>query len=741
MELLTCQVERVRYRNPVNNFNILKVRLKNRTYAIVKGQIEVVNLGADLKLYGEWEIDKQYGKQFCFERWEEILPDDNDNIEKYLASTIKGIGLLYAKRIVEKFGDKTFDILNSLMDDVTSESYNQAVLALKSVKGLGNQRLAYIEEAWKKQSYIKDIVIFLQQYDINPHFATKVFEIYGENSISAIKKNPYRLIDDIKGIGFKTADRLALKMGIKETSFMRLTSGIMYSMEQIKQQGHCYAQEKQLVNMVIKQLELNFENSSDDLSFDISNLYMLLDDLISDFSKSKKLGNNNLLIGENLSEDKEYEKIYLPYLYFSEIGVSNLIKKILKTPFKKKIKNISITSEIEYNDIQKEAILSPLNSKFIVITGGPGTGKTTVIKGILDLLVKNKLKVSLAAPTGRAAKRLSEATGQTAKTIHRLLEYNSYGNFNKDEKNLLNCDVLIVDETSMVDISLAYSLLKAVPSSSIVILVGDKDQLPSVGAGNVFRDIIDSNIVKVIRLKTIYRQAQDSDIIKNAYLVNNGEMPNLVTDTNSDFIFIDSSECEDVASYIVDLYINVLSKMYKGNPFKDIQILSPMNKGKVGTISLNLMVQDSLRRNEVQIYGNGFAFSVHDKVMQTENDYDRNVFNGDIGEVVSVDKENKSLIVDFYGEKVLYKNQNLENLSLAYAISIHKSQGSEFPIVIIPIMREHYIMLQKNLLYTGITRAKKLLILVGDKKQIFRCVKNDSVFKRNTSLKERLLEE
>lgn len=739
MKEINCQLERVRYKNPDNNYHILKVKLKNNATIIAKGFIEFANFGAELTLYGEWEVDKIYGRQFCFTKWEEKLPTSSENIEKYLAnSSIKGIGPSYAKKIVAEFGENTFKILDLLVKDVNSKEHNQAILAFKKIKGLGKQRLNAIETSWKDQCKIKDIAIFLQQYDISSSFAAKVFNKYKENSIEVIKSNPYKLIEDIKGVGFKTADKLALKMGIEETSTKRLKSGILYCLNVIADKGHCYATQEQIVNMVIKELSLNIDDELQDLAFDTINIYMMLDSLVTNTTELTQ--NNDILLIKEKSEDGI--KIYLPYLYYSELGISRHIKRILSTPSDKKVKNFKLNSHVKYDEVQKEAIIASTGSKFTIITGGPGTGKTTLIKGVIDLFDNNNISVVLAAPTGRAAKRLSEATGRTAKTIHRLLEYNPYGSFNKTETNKLNCDVLIVDESSMIGTVLMCALLRAVPSKAIIILVGDKDQLPSVDAGNVFRDIISSGAVKVIKLKTIYRQADanNSDIIKNAHLVNEGKMIDLNSNSlgNSDFIFINSSKCFNIAEYITELYTKELPNKYGINLYDDIQILSPMKTGSLGTIELNSKIQSKLHKNQLQLRKNGFVYALHDKVMQTKNDYNKNVFNGDIGEIVSIDLDNAIITINFDGEEIQYEDKDLENIVLAYDITIHKSQGSEFPIVILPITHEQHFMLERNLLYTAITRAKKLLILIGEPKEIEYCIANNSIINRNTSLKERL---
>lgn len=739
MEEIICQVIKIIYRDPENNYSVIQIKLPNRNTHIAQGVIEFINFGAKLKLYGNWIRHKRYGNEFAFKNWQEILPLDIKNIQKYLISTIKGIGTVNAKRLAKEFGATIFDIFDNLLEDSETENHIQALSKLENIKGIGKKLITNIEHSWREQSTLKEIVIFLQSHNISGAFASKIFQVYGKDSLSVIKQNPYKLIEDIRGIGFKTADELALKMGISETSFLRLQNGIIYSMKQLAKEGHCFAQENQLIDMIVKQLTLNIK--SNDLSFDETNLYMMFDSLTSNFDISPIMKKNSFLIGEGYSLDKGYSRIYLPYLYYSEVGVSRLIKKILKTPCIKEKTDYKLNPDVIYNDSQKEAIITALSSKFMILTGGPGTGKTTVTKGILNLFLKNNFKVLLAAPTGRAAKRLSEATGSIAKTIHQLLGYHDY-TFNKNSKNKLDCDVIIVDECSMIDISLMYHLLEAVPYETIVILVGDKDQLPSVDAGNVFRDIIESGVVKIIELKKIYRQEKDSNIIKNAELVNKGIMPELTTDVNSDFVFIDSTKCKNIPLYTSSLYTEKLAQKYNINPLTDIQILCPMKKGNSGTIYINSLVQYKLHKKQKdlpQICKNVFIFSLHDKVMQTHNDYDKNVFNGDIGEIIAIDLDNSEILIDFYGNKIVYNYNDLDNLVLAYAISIHKSQGGEFPFVILVLEKVYYKMMEKTLLYTAITRAKKKLILIGDRNSILYCVTHNTVLKRNTMLKARLL--
>lgn len=707
METIIGTVERITYRNSESGYSILKIKANDyRNILSVIGYIGIVNIGSVLKLNGAWKTDKKFGKQFYINSYEEMLPTTLLGIEKYLSSgLIKGIGKKYAKMIVDKFGENTFTIINNNPN------------RLLEINGMGTKRVEVIKQSLKEQEGMRDIMLFLQDYGIGVSYATKIYRAYGEESIGIIKENPYRLIEDIKGIGFKTADTIALKLGIDKESYTRCRNGILYTLNELASEGHCYVTLEQILSKATVLLDI-----SDD------KLFITVD----------YMSKQNELYKEGCLNYNGYKRYYLRSLYYSETGVAELLKRIIKTKNTNKIKNYKLTSKISYDENQKQSIMIAVNSKVTVITGGPGTGKTTTILGIIEVFKNNKLNVLLAAPTGRAAKRLSEATGIEAKTIHRLLEYNPQTGYKINESNQLKGDILIVDESSMIDIVLMYNLLKAIRPEMTLILVGDKDQLPSVGAGTVFQDIINSGVVKVIKLEKIYRQASNSDIIKNAHKINKGILLDFKNKHNSDFFFIERTEDTEIIQTIKDLFINRLPKTYNLSPTKDIQILCPMQKGTVGTINLNMVLQEVVHDKTLYLKRGGTTYYLNDKVMQIKNNYNKEVFNGDIGYISNIDLDDLIITVNFDNRLIEYEVYELEELVLAYVVSIHKSQGSEYPVVIIPITQSHSIMLQRNLIYTGVTRAKNLLILIGDKEAIAYAIKNNSVVKRNTWLKERL---
>ena len=565
-------------------------------------------------------------------------------------------------------------------------------------------------------------MMFLSNLGVSTSISHKIFKVYKNDSIEKIRRNPYGLIDDVYGIGFKTADTIAMKIGADKESFQRCRAGIFYILESVaSNEGHCYLPKNELI-----------EKSSKILEIDEGKIAATYDYLIC----------HEELIAENKTQ------VYLPCFYHAEVGIANKIKDILNSSifakFSQKrldaeMEKIQVENKIQYDDFQKEAIKKAINSSFSVITGGAGVGKTTVTKAIIDIFTNLGRKVVLAAPTGRAAKRMSEVTGKEAKTIHRLLEFNTDGKFTKNSENKIDTDVLIVDEASMIDVILMNNLLKAVLINTTVILIGDVNQLPSVGAGNVLRDIINSGAVPVIRLTKIYRQENTGKIITNSHRINQGQMPDLKVQKNSDFFFIEETDEEKCANLILELCEKRLPKYYKVNPVADIQVLTPMKKGTLGTDNLNKILQKNLNKNKISLkYGN-YEYRLGDKVMQIKNNYDKDVFNGDIGKISFIDVNLEMLEIDFDSKFVEYDISELDEITLAYACTIHKSQGAEYPIIVIPMTKSHYIMLKQNLLYTGITRSKKICILVGQKDAIFRAVKNNDSKKRYTLLKDRLI--
>ncbi len=663
-----------------------------------------VPVGSVLLCDGEWKVDKKYGSQFIAESWEEVMPATIYGIEKYLGSgLVKGIGPKFAKLIVAKFGLETIDVIEN------------DVQRLYEVPGIGKKRVEKISESWEKQKDIKNVMLFLQGYGVSTAYAAKIYRQYGKESIDKVKENPYRLADDIWGIGFKTADGIAAKMGYEKNDLRRCRSGIFYTLSQLSNDGHVYAEEEQLIKSAIQLLEVEEEPIRQAMT--------------------------QMIESEDLKLDNE--AIYLPPFYYAECGTARRLQTLLAVPEtgkKKPVFDLSAISKetgIEYDDIQITAIRQSVESKVMVLTGGPGTGKTTTTQGIIAALKTAGMNILLAAPTGRAAKRMSEATGMEAKTIHRLLEYNPNDGYKRNEENPLEADALIVDECSMIDILLMNNLMKAIPTGMRLVMVGDIDQLPSVGAGNVLRDIIDSGKIPVIRLTRIFRQAQSSRIVMSAHAINRGIYPDTSNGKDTDFFFIKTEDPNLVAESIVRLVKDRLPKAYHLLA-SNIQVLTPMQRGIVGASNLNLALQDALNPTSVSLNRGGYSYRKGDRVMQVRNNYDKGVFNGDLGYIEEVDMEERTLIANFDGTSVEYEVSELDELSLAYATTIHKSQGSEYPIVVMPVLMNHYVMLQRNLIYTGITRAKKICVLIGTAKALAYAIHNMSVLKRNTKLKERL---
>ena len=705
MQKLRCVVERITYQNPENGYSVMKVKVKDYSDLVtLVGNLLEVPVGSVLLCEGEWKVDKRYGNQFVAETWEEVMPATVYGIEKYLGSgLVKGIGPKYAQLIVSKFGLDTIEIIET------------DIQRLYEVPGIGKKRVEKIHESWEKQKDIKNVMLFLQGYGVSTAYAAKIYRQYGKDSIDTVKGNPYRLADDIWGIGFKTADGIANKMGYENNDPRRCKSGINYTLSELADEGHVYAEQEQLIKSAKELLQADEEPIRNAMA--------------------------EMVQAEELKTDGE--AIYLPPFYYSEVGTANRLLALLENKtanlFAKplNIEEISKSTGIEYDEVQIQAIKQAIDSKVMVLTGGPGTGKTTTTQGIIAALKSMGLRILLAAPTGRASKRMSEATGMEAKTIHRLLEYNPKDGYKRNDENPLEGDALIVDECSMIDIVLMNNLMKAIPTSMRLVLVGDIDQLPSVGAGNVLRDIIDSERIPVIRLTRIFRQAQSSRIVMSAHAINQGRFPDTSNGKETDFFFMQIEEPEMVAENIVKLVKERLPKAYK-QPISNIQVLTPMQRGVVGASNLNISLQAALNPSQLALNRGGYSFKINDRVMQLRNNYDKEVFNGDLGYVSQVNMEDRTLQVDFDGKYVEYEVSELDELTLAYATTIHKSQGSEYPIVVMPVLMTHYVMLQRNLIYTGITRAKKICVLLGTKKALSFAIRNMSVLKRNTKLKERL---
>ena len=705
MDQLRCVVERITYQNPSNGFTVLKCAAKGfNDLVTVVGSLPEINVGSVLTLTGNWKVDPKYGRQFSIDSFEETLPATVLGIEKYLGSgLVKGIGPNFAKRIVNAFGVDTLNVIEENPDK------------LLTVPGIGKIRVERIKKSWADQKEIKNIMIFLQGHDVSTSHATKIYKTYGNDSIKTVKENPYRLADDIWGIGFKTADTIASKLGFGHDRYERLRSGLMYTLNRLADEGHCYATREMLLKTGSELLDVKAP---------------LLEEALDRMIREETVKTESL-------EDEQGIAIYLPPFYFSETGVARRLKMIASASRKIRVNNELALNDFPYDPVQVLAIETAAQSKILILTGGPGTGKTTTTLGIINAYKTAGANILLAAPTGRAAKRLSETTGMEAKTIHRLLEYKPPEGYQRNEDNPLDGDVLIVDECSMIDIMLMYNLLKAVPDAMTLIMVGDIDQLPSVGAGNVLRDVIESGAFPVIRLTKISRQAQSSRIIMNAHRINKGLMPDLSNGKDTDFFFIEQEDPEVAAAEIMELVKSRLPKHYR-IPSSAIQVLAPMQRGVVGAVNLNQMLQNALNPAGDGLKKGGFLFKAHDKVMQIKNDYEKEVFNGDIGEITDVNLEDRELTVNFDNRSVIYDSTELDELVLAYAATIHKSQGSEYPVVVMPILMTHYVMLQRNLVYTGVTRARKLLVIVGTKKALSMAVRNTVINKRNTLLALRI---
>lgn len=707
MVKLRCVVEHITYQNQENGWSVMKVKVKGYDNLVtLTGSLLDVPVGSVLLVDGDWRVDPRYGQQFVAQSWTEVMPATIYGIEKYLGSgLIKGIGPVYAKAIVNRFGLETIDVIENDIE------------RLLEVPRLGRKRMEKIRESWEKQKDIKEVMVFLQGYGVSTAFAAKIYRKYEKDSIAKVKENPYQLADDIWGIGFKTADGIASKMGYEKNDPRRCRSGILYTLNELAEEGHVYAEPEQLVDAAVKLLEADESPVRQALASMIEANDVVLDN----------------------------EVIYLPPFYHAENGSAKRLQSLLSDT---SLFNADIAAEpkaeygakpggIVYDDVQQAAIQKALDSKVMVLTGGPGTGKTTTTQGIIEAFKARHMSILLAAPTGRAAKRMTEATGMEAKTIHRLLEYNPMDGYKRNDENPLDGDALIVDECSMIDILLFYNLMKAIPSNMRLILVGDIDQLPSVGAGNVLRDIIDSQQIPVVRLTRIFRQAQSSRIVMNAHAINAGQFPNIKNGLDTDFFFINQEDADEIVKLIIGLVRDRLPKTY-GYPSKEVQVLTPMQRGTVGAGNLNIELQNALNPTGLSLARGGYTFRQGDKVMQIRNNYDKNVFNGDIGYITAVDTTERTLSITFDNRVVEYDITELDEIVLAYAVTIHKSQGSEFPVVVMPVTMKHFVMLQRNLIYTGITRAKKICVLVGTTKALTYAIRNNTVSKRNTKLKERL---
>jgi exodeoxyribonuclease V alpha subunit len=706
-------VDRVVYQNKENGFTVARftdLRTDER-FPIVGNFFLDLNEGTPVTIYGSWGMHPRFGRQFKVERYENNLPRTTVGIVRYLASFIKGVGPVMAKRIVDHFGEETADIIEK-----TPERLNE-------VEGIGRRKAQQIIKSWKEHSRIKSVMMFLQSHNIGPGIAMKIFSNYGDASVQVLKENPYILATEIYGIGFRTADRIAMNLGMEKESPVRLEAGVCYTLETAGNDGHIYLLTDELIKKTAEMLE-------------------------GSESKVEEALGRLLALGERVIA--ENDRMYLPQYHYAEVMIARRLARIIKHPSdrlfrldqdERQIRQAEKALGFKLSNQQIGVADELSNSKIVILTGGPGTGKTISTRLVIHLFESNGYRVLLAAPTGRAAKRMSEATGRPARTIHRLLEYNPKTNsFSRNEENPLECDLLVVDEMSMVDVMLMYHLVKAVKYGTRLLLAGDVDQLPSVGPGNVLRDLIDSLVIPTIRLDVIFRQETGSTIVGNAHLINNGEMPVMAGDKSGNFFFSQQDDPEKALEVIVRMCAERLPRLFNVNPVEDIQVISPMYRGVLGVDNLNKVLQEKLNPGKDLLCGTK-NFRIGDRVMQIKNNYDKDAFNGDVGFIRTVDLQEGKLAVGYPDHTVEYDFKEADQIVLAYAITVHKSQGSEYPVVVMPASTHHYTMLQRNLLYTAVTRAERIVVLVGTKKAIAIAVKNNKIEKRYTSLNERLIQE
>ena len=721
---LSGQIERITFTNEESGFTIARVKVDGRHESVtVVGTLMAPMPGEILDMRGEWSNHPRFGRQFKVSEYKTRVPATVYGIRKYLGSgMIKGLGPVMAGRIVDRFGKKTLDIID-----------NQ-IQRLSEVAGIGEKRIAMITKAWAAQSEIRDVMLFLQSHGVSSGYAAKIFKQYGNQSIAVVKQNPFRLATEIFGIGFLTADQIAGKLGFENDSKLRVEAGILYVLNQLSDEGHVYFPYQALI---LKSCEI--------LGVDREPVIQALGNLAVD----QKIVIED--INGTIDTFKENHKaVYLARFHLCETGIARRLKGLVRGT--KSIRDIDTDKAIDWVQRQLSITLAEnqvravgwaSENKVMVITGGPGTGKTTLINAVLKIFSRLKAAIMLAAPTGRAAKRMSEATGFEARTIHRMLEYSfQKGGFQRTAEKPLDCDVLVVDEASMIDTLLMYHLLNAVPPFATLILVGDVNQLPSVGAGNVLADIIASSAVPVVTLDKIFRQAQASQIIVNAHRINQGRVPvvstSQATDPGNDFYFIEQEDPEKVLGNILELCKNRIPQRFGFDPVDDVQVLTPMHRGSVGAGNLNQQLQAALNPGEGGVTRGERTYRVNDKVMQIRNNYDKDVFNGDIGRVTDINREDREVTVTIDGREVAYEFADLDEIVPAYAVSVHKSQGSEYPVVIIPIVTQHYILLQRNLIYTAVTRGKNLVVIVGSRKAMAIGVNNNKTRQRYTRLRHRL---
>ncbi|OYD81912.1 ATP-dependent RecD-like DNA helicase [Azospirillum brasilense] len=711
-EPLSGLVERVTFHSPETGFCVLRLKVRGqRDLVTLVGHAATISAGEFVQASGAWVNDRNHGLQFKADFLRATPPTTVEGIEKYLGSgLIRGIGPVYAKKMVKAFGEAVFDVIEQEPD------------RLRQVTGIGPKRAQRIIAGWADQKVIREIMIFLHSHGVGTSRAVRIFKTYGPEAIQLITENPYRLARDIRGIGFKTADAVAARLGIEKTAMIRARAGIGYALAEATDQGHCGVPVAELIPLAVKLLEI-----------DASIL-----ETAADLERQ-----DGAVVADSLGGEP---CLFLAALHRAERAIAERLRRLAGGPVpwpeidaEKAIPWVEAKAGITLAEGQREALRHAATSKLLVITGGPGVGKTTLVNSILTMLKAKGVSIALAAPTGRAAKRLSESTGLEARTIHRLLETDPQaGGFKRDETNPLDCDLLVVDETSMVDVPLMNALLRAVPGRAALLLVGDVDQLPSVGPGQVLGDVIASGAVPVVRLTEIFRQAATSRIIVNAHRINAGQMPETPkAGEDSDFYFVEAATPEAGVAKLIEMVRDRIPRRFGADPVRDVQILCPMNRGGLGARSLNIELQRVLNPpGESRVERFGWTFGPGDKVMQVENNYDKEVYNGDLGIVSAVDPEEGTLTATFDGRSVTYDFGELDEIVLAYATTIHKSQGSEYPVVIIPVVTQHYTMLHRNLIYTGVTRGKRLVIMLGQRRALAMAVRGTQGRRRWTKLGE-----
>ncbi len=715
LEWLKGAVERVTFHSEESGFCVLRVKVSGRRDLVtVISNAACIQAGEFIECSGLWINDRQHGVQFKATQLKSITPNTLEGIEKYLGSgMVRGIGPAYAKRLVRAFQENVFTII---------EQYPER---LNEVEGIGQKRKQQIIKAWAEQRMVRDIMLFLHSHGVGTARAVRIYKTYGNEAINKITENPYCLAQDIHGIGFKTADQLAQKLGISKDSILRLRAGVTYCLQEHTSNGHCGMVKEDLIKNAATTLEVG---------------EALITNAIEDEKKSERI--TEILVDEQLC-------CFLTSLHLAEKGIAQLCQRLQTgttswstIDCEKAIAWVQEKTQLSLSGSQRQAVELALRSKVVIITGGPGVGKTTLVNSIIKIIKVKNAQILLTAPTGRAAKRLSESTGLEAKTIHRLLEFDpSTYQFKRNPESPLQADLVVIDETSMVDVTLMNQLLRAIPSTAALLLVGDIDQLPSVGPGMVLKDMIESLKIPTVRLTEIFRQAATSKIITNAHRINEGKIPlggNKEDEALSDFYFISCDDPDEIKNKIISLVTKRIPQRFNMDPIRDIQVLTPMRRGGLGTLSLNIELQKHLNPQNEMISKFGSAYGVGDKVIQTVNNYDKDVFNGDIGSITKLDMDEGLLWITFDERLVEYEFSELDEINLAYATTIHKSQGSEYPVVIMPLTTQHYTLLERNLLYTGVTRGKKLVIIVGQMKAVAMAIKRFGAQKRLTYLKQLL---